>query len=267
MHDAIAQVNSLTDLALLAALASARIAVAFLLLPVLSSDTVPATVRSAIFLSFGMITLAMQPGFSVNHWETQQWLGLFVKEALIGLGLGLMLAAVLWAFHAAGEIVDGAAGMSMAQVVDPLSGRQTSLSGAMLGRLTVFVFMAYGGMLAWMGVLIESFALWPMAEHNLLPKAGGVSMFESAFGTFAGLAFLLAAPALVVVYLIDLALGVMNRYAPQLNLLSIASSLKALAALLVWTIMLSAVASSVHSEVQQVLAHALDAMRKLMRGT
>ena len=265
MNDAFSQVNSLTDLALLAALASARIAVAFLLLPILSSDTVPATVRSAIYLSFGIITLAMQPSFSVNHWETQQWLGLFVKEALIGLGLGMMLAAVLWAFHAAGEIVDGATGMSMAQVVDPLSGRQTSLSGAMLGRLTVFVFMAYGGMLAWMGVLIESFALWPLAEHNLLPKAGGVAMFESAFGTFAGLAFLVAAPVLVVVYLIDLALGVMNRYAPQLNLLSIASSLKGLAAILVWTMTLAAVASSVHTEVSQVLAHALENMHKLMR--
>ena len=265
MHDAIAQVNSLTDLALLAALASTRIAVAFLLLPILSSDTVPATVRSAIFLSFGMITLAMQPSFSVNNWETQQWLGLFVKEALLGLGMGLMLAAVLWAFHAAGEIVDGATGMASAQVVDPLSGRQTSLSGAMLGRLTVFVFMAYGGMLAWMGVLIESFALWPMAEHNLLPKMGGVTLFESAFGTFAGLAFLVAAPGLVVIYLIDLSLGVMNRYAPQLNLLSIASSVKGLAAVLVWMLMLSAVANSVHVEVSQVLEHTLTALQKLMK--
>ena len=265
MPEAIAQIASLTDLALLAALASTRIAIAFLLLPVLASDTVPAMVRSAIFLSFGMITLAMQPAISVNDWSTGEWLGLFVKEAMIGLAMGMLLAAVLWAFHAAGEIVDGATGMSMAQIVDPLSGRTTSLSGAILGRLAVFVFMAYGGMALWVGVLIESFAMWPMASTNLAPNTAGVQVFETAFASFANLTFMLAAPVLVVVYLIDLSLGVMNRYAPQLNLLSISSSLKGLAAVLVWVLIVTVVAQSLHEEVVKVLSSMLSTVKTLLR--
>jgi flagellar biosynthesis protein FliR len=155
--------------------------------------------------------------------------------------------------------------MGMAQIVDPLSGRTTSLSGAMLGRLAVFVFMAFGGMMLWIGVLIESFALWPMAETNLMPRLEGVRLFEQAFSSFATLMFMLAAPALVVVYLIDLCLGVMNRYAPQLNLLSISISVKGLGAVLVWVLLASTVAQMVHDEVAELLPGMLQALKSLIQ--
>ena len=226
MGESFAAINNVADLALLAALASTRFAMAFLLLPILAQDTVPQMVRAAIFLAFGVITLAVQPMVVVNDFGVGDWIGLFAKEAFIGLALGLLLAAVLWAFDAAGEVVDGASGMGMAQIVDPLSGRQTSLSGAFLGRLAVYVFMFSGGLMLWVGVLMESFVLWPLAQQGLSIKLGGVTLFESAFAQFAGLTFMMAAPALVVLYAIDLSLGLMNRYAPQLNLISISMSLE-----------------------------------------
>ncbi len=129
-------------------------------------------------------------------------------------------------------------GMSQAQVTDPLSGRQTSVSGAFLGRLAIYVFMFSGGLTLWVGVLMESFALWPLGQPGLTLKLQGVTLFESAFAQFAGLTFLMAAPALVVLYAIDLSLGLMNRYAPQLNLISISMSLKGVAAVGVWLVML-----------------------------
>ena len=112
---------------------------------------------------------AVQPLLDVNGLTAQQWLLLFAKEAFLGLAMGAMLAAVLWAFHAAGEIVDGASGMSMAQIVDPLSGRQTSLTGAFLGHLAVFMFMFSGSMLLWVGALMESFALWFIHTKKAFP--------------------------------------------------------------------------------------------------
>lgn len=236
--EALSSINNLGELALLAALASTRFAMAFLLLPILSQDTVPQLVRGAVFLAFGVITLAMQPTVAVSTFSAGDWLLLFGREAFLGLALGLLLAAVLWAFDAAGEVVDGASGMGMAQVVDPLSGRQTSLSGAFLGRLAVYVFMFSGGLMLWVGVLMESFVLWPLAHTTLEIKRTGVTLFESAFAQFAGLTFMMAAPALVVLYAIDLSLGMMNRYAPQLNLISISMSLKAVAAVLVWLVLL-----------------------------
>jgi type III secretion protein SpaR/YscT/HrcT len=264
MGEAFASIHSLGDLALLSALASTRFALAFLLLPILAQDTVPQLVRGAIFLAFGVITLAMQPALAAGALGPGDWLLMFAREAFLGLALGLLLAAVLWAFDAAGEVVDGASGMGMAQVVDPLSGRQTSLSGAFLGRLAVYVFMFSGGLMLWVGVLMESFVLWPLAQTQLSLKPVGVALFETAFAQFAGLMFLMAAPALVVLYAIDLSLGLMNRYAPQLNLISISMSLKALAAVLVWLVLLATLVQTLLDHLAALLPTMLRQVQALL---
>src|SRR5207245_9455798 len=150
--------HSLGDLALLLGLSSTRIAVAFLLLPVLWPDTGPALVRNAILLSLGLLTLALQPTVAIDTFSTSQWIALFAKEAMIGLALGFGLAAFLWAFEAAGQIVDTKVSSSNAQLTDPMSGQQVSISGALLGRVAGFLFMFGGGMLLFVGVVIELFA-------------------------------------------------------------------------------------------------------------
>ena len=260
----LANVGSLGDLALLAALASTRFAMAFLLLPILAQDTVPQMVRASVFLAFGVITLAVQPMIHVNDWSIGQWIGMFGREAFLGLALGLLLAAVLWAFDAAGEVVDGASGMGMAQIVDPLSGRQTSLSGAFLGRLAVYVFMFSGGLMLWVGVLMESFVQWPLSQPGFTLRPQGVTLFETAFAQFAGLTFMIAAPALVVLYAIDLSLGLMNRYAPQLNLISISMSLKGVAAVGVWLVLLGTLVRTLIDRLGELMPTIIQQVRALL---
>jgi len=266
MGEAFASIHHVGDLALLAALASTRFATAFVLLPILSQDTVPQMVRSSIFLACGIMTLAMQPMLDVHAFTVNDWLALFGREAFLGLALGLLLAALLWAFSAAGEVVDGAGGLGMAQVIDPLSGRQTSLSGAFLGRLAVFLFMASGGLMLWVGVLMDSFVLWPLAQHGWGIRREGVVLFETAFAQFAGLTFMIAAPTLVVLYLIDLSLGLMNRYAPQMNLISISSSLKGLATALVWLALLGTIVQTLLQRLADMLPTLLQQVRLLLMG-
>jgi len=259
--EALRFVDSLADGALLVALASTRFAVAFLLLPIFASETVPALVRNAIFVGLGLITLAVQPAVPVQGWTAGHWLLLFGREALLGIGLGVLLGAVLWAFEAAGQIVDAKVGATLAQVADPLSGHQTSLSGALLSRLAMFLFMAGGGFLALVAVAVQSFMIWPLAQPGLNFDAADVRIFESAFAQLMVLAFLIAAPALVVLYTLDLALGLVNRFAPQLNLISISMSLKSVAATLVWVLMFSVLVDAIVARIAEGIAGLLPALR------
>lgn len=231
--------QSLGDLALLVGLSSTRIAIAFLLLPVFAPETVPATVRNAIFLSMGLLTLALQPTIAIETFQTRQWIALFGKEAMLGLAIGFGMAAFLWAFEAAGQIVDTKLSVSNSMLTDPMSGQQVSISGALLGRLAGFLFMAGGGFLLFVGVIIESFSAWPIAQMNLVPRVGAVRVFEQHLADLMTLAFLIAAPALVVMFAVDLSLGLINRYAPQLNLISISMSLKGLAGTAMWMLLLA----------------------------
>ena len=216
--------------ALLLGLSTLRIAVAFLLLPLFTNDLVPALVRNAIFLALAALSLALQPAVDVAALSTLDWLRLAGKEVLLGAAVGVMFGSVLWAFEIAGQVIDLKTGASMAQVLDPLSGHQTPLTGAFLSRLAGFVFMASGGFALLVGLLLQTYALWPVAAPLPAFKAGGVTLFEAEFGRLMTLGLLLAAPMLVVLYLIDGVFGLVNRFAQQLNVSAMSGSIKVLAA-------------------------------------
>lgn len=257
-------VHSLSDLALLAGLSSTRIAVAFLILPVFSQDTVPALVRNAIFLSMGLLAMVLQPPISPLQWTTAQWMGLFTKEAFIGLSMGFGLAAFLWAFSAAGQVVDTKVAVANAQLTDPLSGQQVSISGAFLSRLMGFLFMAGGGFTYLVGTLIESFKLWPISTLSIQPSRVGVVWFEQQWADLMSLTFLIAAPALVIMFAVDLVLGLINRFAPQLNVQSVSSSIKGLASTAIWLLMLSTLVEGFTREWMSRIQLMLPALKTLV---
>jgi type III secretory pathway component EscT len=74
----------------------------------------------------------------------------------------------------------------------------------------------------------------------------------------------MAAPALVVLYAIDLSLGLMNRYAPQLNLISISMSLKGLAAVLVWLVLLATLVQTLLERLAALLPTLLRQVQALL---
>ena len=264
--DTLLSLGTLGDVALLAGLASTRVAVAFLLMPLFSPDTVPAMVRNAVFLSLGLLSLALQPSLALGSLNAAQWLGLFGKEALLGLGLGFGLAAFLWAFEAAGAIIDTKVAVANGQISDPMSGQQLSPTGALLGRLASFLFMFGGGFLLFVGVLLESYAVWPLAQTGLHLRLSAVSVFEQHLSDLMALALLLAAPALVVMFAVDLTLGLVNRYAPQLNLMGISMSLKGLAATLILLLILGNVVQAFGTELALRIGAVLPTLQRLFGG-
>ncbi len=191
---------------------------------------VPPLVRNAIFIARAVLTLALQPAVDLSNWGSTDWLRLFAKEALLGGAIGLLFGSVLWAFEIAGQVIDLKTGASMAQVLDPLSGHQTPLTGAFLARLAGFVFMFSGGFLLLVTLVLESYAVWPVGAPLPAFKTAGASVFEAELSRLMLLGLLISAPFLVVLYLIEGVLGLVNRFAQQLNVFALSSALKVLAA-------------------------------------
>jgi type III secretion protein T len=147
----------------------------------------------------------------------------------------------------AGQLIDTKVGATQAQVQDPLSGHQTSLTGAFLARLASWVFMASGGFMLFAALLLDSFALWPLLGDWQLRRAASVA-FEAEFGRMLRLALLVAAPSLVLLYLVDGVLGLINRYAQQLNVFSLSMSIKAVVGHLVLMLQLASLVALMNEE-------------------
>lgn len=234
---------------LLLGISTMRIALAFAMLPLFSTETIPATVRNSILIALGLVSLSLQPPIDFHDFKTFDWLAIFAKEALVGFIIGFFFGAVLWALEAAGQIVDAKVGATMAQVVDPLAGHQTSLNGAFLGRMANLVFIFSGGLALLVGVIIESYAVWPIAATFPRLAPAGLELFEAEFGRLMVLATLLSAPILAVLFVIDLGLGLVNRFAQQLNVFQLSLSIKSFVATAMILLMLTGFIQAVINDV------------------
>ena len=241
--------NGWADQLLLLGVATARIAVAFMLLPIFSTETVPALVRNSIFVSLGLVSLALQPTIDTSLIGAGQWVTIFAKEVFVGLLIGFFFGSVLWALEAAGQIIDAKVGATMASIVDPLSGHQVSLTGALLGRLAAIVFIFSGGLSLLVQVVMESYAIWPVAAPMPSLDPHGLGLFEAEFGRLMVLATLFAAPVLTVLFLIDAGLGLMNRFAQQLNVFTLSLSIKSFAATAVVFLLVGSFAEAVARDI------------------
>jgi type III secretion protein T len=99
------------------------------------------------------------------------------------------------------------------------------------------------------------------ALPTLRPDA--VSSFEGALGRIMLLMLMLAGPVLVVLYVIDAALGLVNRYAPSINLLTIAPPVKSLLALGVVMVLLGSIIDLMVVEFTQKLPAILGVVRSM----
>jgi type III secretion protein T len=235
--NAVDVVNNIGGVVSSIAMSLPRIIAAFLVLPLLNSQNMPGLVRNSFFVSLGIIVYPVAASVPAQNMAQGLWPLIILKELFIGGFLGFIFGSVFWAVSAAGNLIDTKVGTNFAASVDPIQGHETSFTGQLLAQLTAWLFMASGAFTLFLNLLMTSYSVWPVSQMlpSLTPRVEGFVIDE--FASLLTLALMLAAPALVLMSLLDLALGLLNRFAPQLNVFSLTMPIKAWVA--TWIILLS----------------------------
>lgn len=207
-------------------LALVRGATAFLLLPLLSPQMVPAMVRNSIMVGFGVIVLFMQPEAQVIGAGTIDWLRICCREIFVGLLIGFFFGGIIFAFEIAGQYIDQKVGGNQADTTDPFTGQKTSVYSSFLARLANFVFVSCGGLLYLTNTLLKSYIVWPINGQARPIQIGDTTIFENAFQGVMALSLGIATPALLILTLVEASAGLLNRFSPQLNVFSSSLSVK-----------------------------------------
>jgi flagellar biosynthetic protein FliR len=180
---------------------------------------------------------------------------------LIGVLIGLLLAASFQAVTIAGESISLAMGLGFATMVDPQSGASVPVLSQFLLILTTLLFLSLGGHLMLIELIATSFETMPIAGVGLVrADLIGVAAFGSQM--FAG-AVLIALPAVVTLLVIQLAMGIMTRAAPQMNIFSVGFPITILLGFLV---VLFFVLPVLQPRMLQLWGAAFGAARKLLGG-
>jgi flagellar biosynthetic protein FliR len=110
-------------------------------------------------------------------------------------------------------------GLSFARFYDPQSTGQTAVLGEFLGIVTILIFLALNGHVLAISALVESFRLLPIATASIGAKSASALISWGAIVFSAGV--LLSLPMMAALLTANIAMGVLARVAPQLNLFAV----------------------------------------------
>lgn len=167
-------------------------------------------------------------------------------EAVVGAALGWSAALVVAGARQAGELVGWQAGFAPAALFDPESGDEMTALGHLYGLVALGVFLALDGPLALVRALVESYRVVPAGELFAAGSAGeGLSALAFArVGQALALALRAAAPAALALALAGVALGLLGRAAPSLQLVTLAVPVRAALGLLLVLLSLATLAAT-----------------------
>lgn len=202
-----------------------RVSIVMFMLPIFSTNNIPVTVKGAITIVF---TLGVWPHLSLpgtlmpaHPFDVAL---IMLGEVVIGLVLGMAINFLFMGIQSGGELLGFQMGFTMIQFADPLTGNQTGIAAYFLWMVSLLTFLAMDGHL----YMIKGFA----ASFSILPP-GALYIGENILWEILGLsaevftlALKIAAPVMVAIFMVEVALGLVARTSPQIHIMEFGFPIK-----------------------------------------
>ena len=236
-----------------------RVSAFFVTIPLFSYKTIPSQLKIvlAFVLSWMMYYTFSIEAFTING----DYLLLVLKEAIVGLVLGLVVYIVFSAVQIAGGFIDFQMGFAMANIVDPQTGAQSPLMGQFFNFLLLLVFLTINGHHLVLDGIFYSYQFMPMDQF--FPKFGDAESIEYIMKLFVAVfavAFQMSAPIVATLFLVTLALGITGKTVPQLNIFVVGFPIK----IAVGFILLMTMMGVMVEVMEKVIEMGIIGMRNLM---
>jgi len=241
-----------------------RVTSFFLMLPLFSYRTIPTShkVGFAFFLSLMMFFGMETPELEVDG----AYYLLIIKEAMVGLFIGFLAYMLFSAVQIAGGFIDFQMGFAIANVIDPQTGAQSPLTGQYLNIIALFFLLTINGHHLLLDGVFYSYQFIPLEQSWV--DFGDVKIMKYAAKTLAlmfAVAFQMSIPVVGCIFLVDVALGIVARTVPQLNIFVVGMPVKLIVGLIMLVVVMGTLMGSVSNLFSTILTTMRD-MMKLMGG-
>lgn len=195
-----------------------RILGIFTAAPILSARAFPARIRLGLALLIAIVAAPLGSAPAASFDDPDIWL-LIAAEIMVGLAIGLVARMILSAVDLAGETIGLQMGLSFAGFFDPAVGSNSNAVGRLLGTLSLAAFVAADGPALLIAATVHSIESVPATNAGSL-FLGRIDIGRIVTTVFE-LGLLIALPYMALLLFVNLALGVVSRVAPQLNIFAI----------------------------------------------
>jgi flagellar biosynthetic protein FliR len=196
-----------------------RVGAALVAAPLFGMAGVPAQARVMAAGAVAVLICAWSPVQAPDHLLSVAGMVSVAGEVLVGVALGFVLQFAFAAPVIAAEMIGGAMGMSMATAVDPNSGSQSPALGQYFTVVVTLIFLALGGHLQWIALVIDSYRVFPPGQTWL--GADRLAEIAGFGGTMFVTAVAIALPVSLIMLVVQVVTGVLSRSAPALNLFAL----------------------------------------------
>lgn len=220
-----------------------RISAFFVVVPVFSSQSVPATFKIGISFFVALVVFS-SGGTGITVPQDLTYILLIAREVLIGLLLGFIGYLMFMAIQTAGSFIDIQIGFGIANVIDPMTGASAPIIGNFKYMIALLMFLSMNGHHYLLDAIVYSYK-WVPIDNDLFIKMIDGSLSEFFVRTFAQsfiLAFQMSAPLVTALFLTDVGLAFLARTAPQYNVFVIGVPLKIIVGLALLLILMPGLA-------------------------
>lgn len=233
---------------------------AMLAAPLFGARGVPVQVRLILSLAIGMAA-GERAAVPLHAAEIISLSGvvLIANEVIAGAALGLAIQIGYAAALVAGEAIGQAMGLGFAGMVDPASGHSSPVVGAWLSTIAIFLFVGANGHLLLIRAIVDSYGAWPPGaafDRDLLFDLAAFGGHALAAGV------VVALPVAGALVLVQIAMAVLARAAPALNLFAVGFP----AAILAGLALLALTAPLLSTGLLAALEGGLDMAQRLAAG-
>jgi flagellar biosynthetic protein FliR len=206
-----------------------RISAFFIVAPIFAVRGVPGTFKVGLSVFVTMAAFSVVPIQGNLAWDGIYFL-MILKELIVGTALGFIAYLFFTAVQVAGSFIDMQMGLGIANVIDPQTGAQSPLTGNLKFTFAVLLFLSLNGHHLMIDGVIQSYQhipidqVWPKGFATEQLTEFVIQSFVAMF-TFA---FQMAAPIVGVLFLTDVALGIISKAVPQMNVFVVGMPLKML---------------------------------------
>ena len=199
--------------------------------PIFGRSSIPVIVKIGLSLGIAFNVAYGLTDVFVTDYTVIDLLVAVLREFAVGLSLGFILQLFLSVFHIGGELIDLQMGFSMAQMYDPTTNSQISITGNFTTIMYTLLFFITNSHLSLLALAAKSYDVIPVGLGGVSNKIG-IFIIE-LFGYILVYALQLALPVIITELLVEVAVGILMKVVPNINVFVVNMQIKLLVGLVV----------------------------------
>jgi flagellar biosynthetic protein FliR len=199
--------------------------------PVFGRQTLPSIAKIGLALGVAMFAARELAGTDVTDYTGIDMMISMLKEFIVGFTIGFVMTMFFGVFHIGGQIIDFQMGLAMATMFDPTSNSQITITGNLMTIFYPLLFFVTNSHLNLLAIAVQSYRVAPLGLETLDGEIG--VYIAELFAYIFIYAVQLALPWIVTIMVVEVAVGIMMKVVPNINVFVVNIQMKVICGLIV----------------------------------